>query len=129
MQAISDTISSLHLGEAETFEGLTIIPLLGESQSEPDYITLDEALEQKTVRVLEVSQSGDVPNLLFDNQGDSKVLLVDGDSWSAPSEPHYQPHHPRGGPQPGRDSGLLRGGRPLGLPQPGVRVPETQHVF
>jgi hypothetical protein len=79
MQAISDTISSLHLGEAETFEGLTIIPLLGEAQSEPDYITLDEALEQKTVRVLEVSESGDVPNLLFDNQGDSKVLLVDGD--------------------------------------------------
>jgi len=79
MQAISDTISSLHLGQAETFEGLTLIPLLDEPRREPDYITLDEALEQKTARVLEDSESGDVPNLLFDNQGDTKVLLVDGD--------------------------------------------------
>ena len=79
MQAISDTINNLQLGQAETFEGLTLIPLLGEAQRELDYITLDEALEQKTARVLEVSESGEVPNLLFDNQGDSKVLLVDGD--------------------------------------------------
>lgn len=79
MQAITNTINHLHMGQAETFEGLTLIPLLGEAQREPDYITLDEALESKTARVLEVSESGDVPNLLFDNQGDSKVLLVDGD--------------------------------------------------
>jgi len=79
MQAISDTIGRLQLGQAEKFEGLTLIPLLGEARREPDYITLDEALEQKTARVLEVSESGDVPNLLFDNQGGRKVLLVDGD--------------------------------------------------
>ena len=79
MQTISDTISHLHLGKATTFEGLTVFPLLGDHERPRDYLTLDEALEQKQARVIEVTEEGDVPNLLFDNLGDRKVLLVDGD--------------------------------------------------
>ena len=79
MQTISSTIQDLHLGQAETFEGLTLIPLFGSTLREPDYLTLDQALEQKLARVLEVSEGGSVPNLLFENLGDRKVLLVDGD--------------------------------------------------
>jgi hypothetical protein len=79
MQTISDTINGLHLGEATSFEGLTVFPLFGDHVQEKDYLTLDEALEQEQARVREVSEEGDVPNLLFENLGDSKVLLVDGD--------------------------------------------------
>ena len=79
MQAISDTINQLHLGKSTTFEGLTVFPLFGDTPREADYITLDEALGKEQARVLEVDEDGDVPNLLFDNFGDRKVLLVDGD--------------------------------------------------
>jgi hypothetical protein len=79
MQTISDTISQLHPGEAHTFEGLTVIPLFGESAPGADYLTLDEALSQKQARIIEVSEEGEVPTLLFDNLGERKVLLVDGD--------------------------------------------------
>ncbi len=79
MQAISDTINQLHMGKSTLFEGLTVFPLFGDSTFEADYLTLDEALEQKQARVIEVTEDGDVPNLLFENLGDRKVLLVDGD--------------------------------------------------
>ena len=79
MQTISDTINHLHLGEATTFEGLAVFPLFGDHVRDADYLTLDEALEQGQARVIEVSEAGEVPNLLFDNLGDRKVLLVDGD--------------------------------------------------
>ncbi len=79
MQTISNTIDQLHLGQATTFEGLTVFPLLGDQDRPRDYLTLDEALAQNQARVVEVTDEGDVPNLLFDNLGDHKVLLVDGD--------------------------------------------------
>ena len=79
MQTISNTIDHLHLGNATTFEGLTVFPLFGDQDRTRDYLTLDEALEQKQARIIEVSESGDVPNLLFENLGNRKILLVDGD--------------------------------------------------
>jgi len=79
MQTISETIHQLELGQAETFEGLTVFPLLARASRAADYRTLDEALERDDAHVREVSESGEVPNLLFENNGDQKVLLVDGD--------------------------------------------------
>jgi len=79
MQTINDTFSHLHLGAATAFEGMTVFPLFNDQLRDKDYLTLDEALEQGLARVIEVSEQGDVPNLLFENLGDSKVLLVDGD--------------------------------------------------
>ena len=79
MQAISDTIGQLHTGEAHTFEGLTVIPLFGETAPEAGYLTLDEALMLRQARIVEVSEEGEVPTLLFDNMGERKVLLIDGD--------------------------------------------------
>ena len=79
MQTINDTLNHLHLGKATTFEGMTVFPLFSDQLREKDYLTLDEALEQKQARVIETSDEGDVPNLLFENLGNSRVLLVDGD--------------------------------------------------
>ncbi|MEN8133320.1 MAG: DUF6569 family protein [Pseudomonadota bacterium] len=79
MQAISDTLGQLKLGKPTTFEQLTVFPLFGNASMDADYLMLDEALEQEQARVVEVSESGSVPDLRFDNLGDRKVLLVDGD--------------------------------------------------
>lgn len=79
MQAFADTLAQLKLGTAQTFENLTVFPLLGDQLDAADYLTLDEALERKVATVSEVSEGGIVPELRFDNVGDSPVLLVDGE--------------------------------------------------
>ena len=79
MQTVSHTIDQLELGKPSTFEGLSVFPLFGKTAQEADYLTLDEAMDLEQARVLEVSESGEVANLLFENLGNRKVLLVDGD--------------------------------------------------
>ena len=79
MQTITDTINHLRVGDASTFEGLTVFPLFHDQPCEKDYLTLDEALKEGKARVTEISDAGAVSRLLFKNSGESKVLLIDGD--------------------------------------------------
>lgn len=81
MTLIAETLGALSLGAPQTFRGLTVFPLfvLGSGGREPDYLTLDEALERGLARVTEVSEGGSVPELRFVNEGSQKVLLVDGE--------------------------------------------------
>lgn len=79
MKIIQDTISTALIGEGITFNNLTIFPLTFEKDVIPDYQTLDEALAAGTTKITEVSDSGSVPELLFLNEGDLSVLLLDGE--------------------------------------------------
>lgn len=77
--AIEATLKNVTLGNPQTFQNLTLFPLLSETELQPDYITLTEALQGSQVRVTEVSASGVVPELLLDNPSPKRVLLLDGD--------------------------------------------------
>jgi hypothetical protein len=79
MSIIHDLLKTIEIGSSTTFENLTMYPLLGTSEQKLEYITLDEALAAKTASVTEVSDSGSVPDLLFRNDGDIPVLLLDGE--------------------------------------------------
>ena len=79
MNAVSQALSGLQLGEPLSFEGLTVHPLIRASLVEKDYLTLDEALRRNAARVTEISESGSVPQLLFRNLGDQAVFLLDGE--------------------------------------------------
>ena len=48
MQAITDTINHLRVGDASTFKGLTVFPIFHDQPCEKDYLTLDEALKEGT---------------------------------------------------------------------------------
>jgi hypothetical protein len=76
---IGHSLAGLKLGEAQTHVNLTLFPLLGDGDSAPDYLLLDEALDRHLVRVTEVSTGGSVPELALENASDEAVLLVDGD--------------------------------------------------
>jgi hypothetical protein len=76
---IGHSLAGLELGEAQTHVNLTLFPLLGDGDSTPDYLLLDEALDRHLVRVTEVSTGGSVPELALENASDEAVLLVDGD--------------------------------------------------
>ena len=79
MQVILDTLSKITLGEEREYKGLTIVPILSEKTAEPDYLTLDEALERKVAVITEISKGGSVPELRFQNLGDVPILLLDGE--------------------------------------------------
>jgi len=79
MNAIKQTLSDLQIGEPISHEGLTVHPLIRASLLGKDYLTLDEALQLNVARVTEVSESGSVPQLLFRNQGEQAVFLLDGE--------------------------------------------------
>jgi hypothetical protein len=79
MQLLTDTLSSLKLGAPRSYRNLALFPLFASGGRLPAYLTLDEALEAKLARVTEVSDAGSVPELLFENDGDAPVLLVDGE--------------------------------------------------
>ena len=76
MSSIETTFS---FGTEVTFEGLTIVPLLGMPSSEPDYDTLDAALARGTLHITEVSESGQVPEIKVLNEGQLPVLIIDGE--------------------------------------------------
>ena len=76
---IGHSLAGLKLGESQTHSNLTLFPLIGDGDSAPGYVLLDEALDHHLVRVTEVSTGGSVPELALENDSQESVLLVDGD--------------------------------------------------
>jgi ARG and Rhodanese-Phosphatase-superfamily-associated Protein domain len=79
MTAINDALQAVTLGEAQSFENLTITPLLAATAGTADYLTLSEAQDQGLTVVTEVSDSGSVPTLLLENTAEQSVFLLDGE--------------------------------------------------
>jgi hypothetical protein len=79
MHVIEETVNRLQLGNEMTWHNLTVFPLLDERSGAPDYLTVDEAMADRKVRVTEVSAGGSVPELCFVNDSDRSVLLLDGE--------------------------------------------------
>ena len=79
MQAITTALKALSIGEAQQFRNLTAFPLLNPQAGQPDYITLSEAVGKGSARITELSEGGSVPQLLLDNSGEHKVLILDGE--------------------------------------------------
>lgn len=79
MNPISSTLDAIHLAPAQSYLNLTLVPLLADEPTPQAYLTLDEALERQLVSITELTQSGSVPELRFDNLTDEQVLLLDGE--------------------------------------------------
>jgi hypothetical protein len=79
MHCVAAYLEGLQAGPAIHIKNLSVVPLFGRGLDQPPYLTLEEALVQKVARVTEVSESGQVPELRFENMGAQPVLLVDGE--------------------------------------------------
>jgi hypothetical protein len=73
------TLPDVHIGDAIRHGALSVFPLFGSSAVGVDYLLSDEAISAGSVTVEEVSEGGSVPNLLVTNQGDSRVLFLEGE--------------------------------------------------
>jgi hypothetical protein len=79
MDAIQTFLGTLKQGGKQSHLNMTLIPLLASDAGDPDYIILEEALNQGVVDVTEVSQGGSVPDLKLVNKSPNKLLVVDGE--------------------------------------------------
>ncbi len=81
---IADSLcaDAVWVGTGRVFRNLALFPLRlapGVEMPRPLYLTLDEALTEKTVEITEVSADGSVPELRLRNTGNRPVLLLDGE--------------------------------------------------
>ncbi len=79
MNQVTNAAAGIRIGTVTTFKNLTVFPLLGSDTAAADYLTLDEALEQKCATITEVSEGGSVPELRFVNSGTKRIFLLDGE--------------------------------------------------
>ena len=79
MNAIGAALEKVTTGQPMRFAGLTMIPLLAREDTEPGYLTLDDALAGGAFRVSERSETGRVPELLVVNDTGHSVFVLDGE--------------------------------------------------
>jgi hypothetical protein len=72
-------LPDVRIGDPIRHGALSVFPLFGSSSDNVNYLLSDEAIRAGSVTVEEVSEAGSVPNLLVTNQGDSRVLFLEGE--------------------------------------------------
>jgi hypothetical protein len=74
------TLPEVRVGDPIRHEALTVFPLFSPAPEEViEYLLSDEAIGAGSVTVEEVSEGGSVPNLLVSNDGDCRVLFLEGE--------------------------------------------------
>ncbi len=76
---VTEFIDQLRLGQPQSFEGLTVVPLVSEHQAEVPFVVLDEALARGLIDLEEVSDAGSVNELRVVNKADTGVFILDGE--------------------------------------------------
>jgi len=76
---IKDYLDKIQIGNAQSHKNLSVFPLLSDYVVPFDYLTLDEALSQNLIDVVEIDKDGSVPELKVVNKSDRMVLILDGE--------------------------------------------------
>lgn len=76
---IAQCLAGLEFGQMQTFKNLSILPLFTSTPEGVDYLTLQEALDEKLLIITEVDQSGSVPELKVINTSEHLILMLDGE--------------------------------------------------
>jgi len=73
------TFPEVRVGDAIHYENLFVFPLFAEPREDVEYVLSHEAIDSDTVTVEEVSEGGSVPELTVENEGDTRVLFLEGE--------------------------------------------------
>ena len=64
-------------GRSQTYLNLAVFPVLSGHSATINYMTLDEALAEHMVEIVEVSETGSVPELKVVNKSPKMVLILE----------------------------------------------------
>ncbi len=72
-------LEQLEIGQKQFYKNLAVYPLLSEYVVTLDYLTLDEAMSQDAIDVVEIDKGGSVPELKVINKSGKMILILDGE--------------------------------------------------
>jgi hypothetical protein len=78
-QLIKDYIDRIEIGAEQSYKNLAVFPVVSDYVIPFDYLTLDEALKEDLIEVVEIDKGGSVPELRVINKSDKMVLILDGE--------------------------------------------------
>jgi hypothetical protein len=76
---IQEYIDGINIDDAQSYRNLAVFPLVSDYALDLDYLTLDEALDQDAIDVVELDQDGSVPELKVVNKSEVMILILDGE--------------------------------------------------
>ena len=76
---IKQYIDGINIGDAQSYRNLAVFPLVSDYALDLDYLTLDEALDEDAIDVVELDQDGSVPELKVVNKSEVMILILDGE--------------------------------------------------
>ena len=79
MEQIKSFLEIAKVARKQVHQKLTIFPLLAPDGIEPDYLTLEQALDQNLIQITELDAEGSVPELKLKNLGKKSVLIIEGE--------------------------------------------------
>jgi hypothetical protein len=79
MKHIISFFETVKLARKQAHRNLTVFPLLAPNGIVPDYLILEQALDQNLIRITELDTEGSVPELKLKNLGKKKVLIIEGE--------------------------------------------------
>ena len=81
-QVVKEYLENFEMGEGKTHNNMTVFPIFTNNEKKLEYITLQEALENRELEIREITEGGSVPELKVLNKGKKPVLLIDGEEIS-----------------------------------------------
>lgn len=76
---IKKYIEGITIGSQQSYKNMTVFPLVSDHTLDLDYLTLDEALEEGVIDVVELDEEGSVPELRVVNNSETMILILDGE--------------------------------------------------
>jgi hypothetical protein len=79
MEQIIPFLQNVKIARKQVHKNLTVFPLLAPYGIDPDYLTLEQALNQNLIQITELDNEGSVPELKLLNRGEKGVLIIEGE--------------------------------------------------
>ncbi len=77
--SIRTYMDKIRIGAEQSYKNIAVFPVLADYVIPFDYLTLDEALGEDLIEVVEIDEGGSVPELKVVNRSDKMVLILDGE--------------------------------------------------
>ncbi|MGB2929752.1 MAG: DUF6569 family protein [Desulfobacterales bacterium] len=79
MDSIKSFLEISKIARKQVHQNLTIFPLLAPDGIDPEYLTLEQALNKDLIQITELDTEGSVPELRLQNSGKKSVLIIEGE--------------------------------------------------
>ena len=78
-ELIKNYMDRIQIGAEQSYKNLAVFPVVSDYVIPFDYLTLDEALKECLMEVVEIDKGGSVPELKVINKSEKMVLILDGE--------------------------------------------------